>query len=128
MSREEAIESLRGILTEAVEFENSVCYVTEEDREPLEMAIKALEQEPFMNKTCVAQLVCHEDKVKVLDKIKDEIEEKYGGYDICEWFEDYDYEENDISEYRSVGDVSDILEIIDKHKAEFEPHEGNGKE
>ena len=46
MTREEAIESLRGILTEAVEFENSVCYVTEEDREPLEMAIKALEQEP----------------------------------------------------------------------------------
>lgn len=43
MTREEAIESLRGILTEAVEFENSVCYVTEEDREPLEMAIKALE-------------------------------------------------------------------------------------
>ena len=43
--REEAIERLRGILTEAVEFENSVCYVTEEDREPLEMAIKALERE-----------------------------------------------------------------------------------
>lgn len=46
MTREEARERLRGILTEAVEFENSVCYVTEEDREPLEMAIKALEQEP----------------------------------------------------------------------------------
>lgn len=46
MTREEARKRLRGILTEAVEFENSVCYVTEEDREPLEMAIKALEQEP----------------------------------------------------------------------------------
>lgn len=46
MTREEARERLRGILTEAVEFENSVCYVTEEDREPLEIAIKALEQEP----------------------------------------------------------------------------------
>ena len=52
MTREEAIESLRGILTEAVEFENSVCYVTEEDREPLEMAIKALEQEP-----CETQMI-----------------------------------------------------------------------
>jgi hypothetical protein len=54
----------------------------------------------------------------ILDKIRDEIEEKYGGYDICEWFEDYDYEENDISEYRSVGNVSDILAIIDKYRAE----------
>ena len=43
---QEAIEKLRGILAEATESENSVCYVTEEDREPLEMAIKALEQEP----------------------------------------------------------------------------------
>ena len=54
----------------------------------------------------------------ILDKIRAEIEEKYGDYDICEWFEDYDYEENDVSEYRSVGDISDILEIIDKYKAE----------
>lgn len=45
MTREEARRRLGGILTEATEFENSVCYVTEEDREPLEMAIKALEQE-----------------------------------------------------------------------------------
>lgn len=52
----------------------------------------------------------------ILDKIRAEIEEKYGDYDICEWFEDYDYEENNISEYRSVGNVSDILAIIDKYK------------
>lgn len=44
MTREEATKRLREILTEATEFEDSVCYVTEEDREPLEMAIKALEQ------------------------------------------------------------------------------------
>ena len=45
MTREEAIKRLKGILAEVVEFENSVCYVTNEDREPLEMAIKALERE-----------------------------------------------------------------------------------
>lgn len=55
---------------------------------------------------------------EVLDKIRAEIEKKYGDYDICEWVEDYDYEENDISEYRLVGKVSDILAIIDKYKAE----------
>ncbi len=58
------------------------------------------------------------EQESVLDKIRAEIEEKYGNYDICEWFEDYDYEETDISEYRSVGDVSDILAIIDKYRAE----------
>ena len=54
---------------------------------------------------------------EVLDKIKAEISEKYNNCDICEWFEDYDYEENDISEYQSVGCIADILEIIDKYKA-----------
>lgn len=52
----------------------------------------------------------------VLDKIRAEIEEKYGDYNICEWYEDYDYEENDTSEYHSVGDITDILQIIDKYK------------
>lgn len=56
----------------------------------------------------------------VLDKIRAEIEEGYGDYDICEWFEDYDYEENDISEYQQVGNMSDILAIVDKYKAESE--------
>jgi len=64
----------------------------------IDRAIEAIEQEP------------------VLGEIKAEIEEKYGDYDICEWFEDYDYEENNISEYQQVGDVSDILEIIDKYR------------
>ena len=57
---------------------------------------------------------------EVLDKIRAEIKEKYGDYDVCEWFEDYDYEENDISEYHQVGKVSDILTIIDKYRAESE--------
>lgn len=54
---------------------------------------------------------------KVLDKIRAEIETKYGQCDICKYFEDYDYEENDISEYRSIGNIADILQIIDKYKA-----------
>lgn len=56
----------------------------------------------------------------VLDKIRAEIETKYGQCDICEYFEDYDYEENDISEYRPIGNIADILQIIDKYKAEQE--------
>lgn len=45
MTNQEAIEVLKGILTEATEYENAVCYVTEVDREPLEMAIEALEDQ-----------------------------------------------------------------------------------
>lgn len=56
----------------------------------------------------------------ILDKIRAEIETKYGQCDICEYFEDYDYEENDISEYRPIGNIADILQIIDKYKAESE--------
>lgn len=59
-------------------------------------------------------------KTDVLDKIRAEIETKYGHCDICEYFEDYDYDENDISEYRPIGDIADILQIIDKYKAESE--------
>lgn len=31
-------------------------------------------REPFINKPCVSEVACHEDKVKVLEKIKTEIE------------------------------------------------------
>ena len=55
-----------------------------------------------------------------LDKIRAEIATKYGQCDICEYFEDYDYEENDISEYRPIGNIADILQILDKYKAESE--------
>ena len=60
-----------------------------------------------------------EDEINaVLDKIRAEIETKYGQCDICEYFENYDYEENDISEYRPMGNIVEILQIIDKYKAE----------
>lgn len=54
----------------------------------------------------------------VLDKIREEIESNYGNCDICVYDEDYDYEENNISEYIYVGSVAEILEIIDKYKVE----------
>ena len=59
-------------------------------------------------------------KTDMLDKIRAEIETKFGQCDICEYFENYDYEENDISEYRPIGNITDILQIIDKYRAESE--------
>ena len=35
--------------------------------------------------------------------------------EIREAFEDYDYEENDVSEYQSIGNINDIIALIDKH-------------
>ena len=53
--------------------------------------------------------------MSVIDNIRAEIQKKYAGCSICEWFEDYDYEENNISEYQYVGSIDDILEIIDEY-------------
>ena len=63
--------------------------------------LKALEQEPFMNKTCVSNKVCEHDKKVVLDKIRAEIEEAQT-YD-CIYI-----------------DRAYVLEIIDKYKTESE--------
>lgn len=117
MTREEAINMLHGIQADSLNLDDAY---TKDKYEALVMAIKALEQESFINKPCVSSGVCEHDKNKVLDKIRAEIETKYGQCDICEYFEDYDYEENDISEYRPIGNIADILQIIDKYKAESE--------
>ena len=61
-------ENLRKwILTENC---NDGCgYIDERDLVNMEW-----EEEPFINKPCISTGVCHEDKVKVLDKIRAEIE------------------------------------------------------
>lgn len=58
--------------------------------------IKALEQEP------------------ILDKIRAEIETKYGHCKLCEFDSDYD------GVYTDIGDIADILQILDKYKVERE--------
>lgn len=82
------------------------CYFTGFKKEIIDSACdRILEQDPFMNKSCVANQVCHEDKVKVLDKIKAEIEEQVleslsdGGDD---WF--------------AAEKVNECLDIIDEYR------------
>ena len=43
---------------------------------------------------------------------------KYSGMDICKWIEDYDYDEENISEYEFEASVDDFL--IDETNAETE--------
>ena len=81
------------------------CYFTGFKKEIIDSACdRILKQESFMNKPCVAHQVCHEDKIKVLDKIKTEINamptDYCGGY---------------------IGlDKQEVLQVIDKYKAEGE--------
>lgn len=70
----------------------------------LNMAIKALEQEPFINKSCVSSGVCEHDKNVVIDKIHDEVSHLV--------FRPY--------EGRNTLDRKDVLQIIDKYKSESE--------
>lgn len=45
MTNQEAINDLKIILSEITECEESICYITDIDAEPLRLAIKALEKQ-----------------------------------------------------------------------------------
>ena len=119
MTREELIKELDGIVPKNPKSDWSIY-----QRKIVDEAIKTLEQESSFQKKAeivISQLRADRDRLQdAFDKVRAEIETKYGQCDICEYFEDYDYEENDISEYRPIGDIADILQIIDKYKAESE--------
>jgi hypothetical protein len=80
--------------------------ITDDLKNACKLAIKALEQEPFINKPCVAHKVCHEDKVKVLEEIRAEIIAK----------------DKNVKAIRSDGccffTADEILNILNKYKAE----------
>jgi hypothetical protein len=115
MTREEKINTLKAIIQECEDYQW-------ERKETLFEIIKDLEQEQKSEWEHDHEILkAYADGANnVLDKIRAEIETKYGQCDICEYFEDYDYEENDISEYRPIGDIADILQMIDKYKTESE--------
>ena len=95
MTREEAIKTIRTVFVSILADE----------------IIKALEQEPFMNKPCVSHQVCHEDKVKVLDKIRAEIEPK------CDRINSL----ASVLPYTAHREIQELLcEIMDLCKAESE--------
>ena len=94
-------ENLRKwILTENC---NDGCgYIDERDLVDMEW-----EEEPFINKPCISTGVCHEDKVKVLEQIRDEIAE-------LEIYYDNDYFSGNRD---AMFMCNDVLQIIDKYKA-----------
>jgi len=63
------------------------------------LILELLEQQPFINKPCISEGVCREDKMQVLDKIRAEIVE--------------------LRSRQNVG-VLECLDIIDKYRTESE--------
>ena len=82
------------------------CDLVMPDKEPIieayKMAIKALQQEPFINKPCVSSGVCEHDKNNVLEEIREEIKELRNFYFVN--FQGY-----------SMSVAQQCLDIIDKH-------------
>ena len=86
MTREESIERLKMILEEVATDEDAVCYVTSDDADALDMAIKALEQTSVLDKirTEIVQIptisfnvndIYKADVLAIIDKYKAEMEE-----------------------------------------------------
>ena len=85
----------------------------------IENAIKALEQEPFINKPCVSEKVCEHDKQMVLDKIRAEIEQAEFSLDKSSDFQDDRTDTEKFADWSRMIKVI-LCEIIDKYKAESE--------
>ena len=73
--------------------------------------IKALTQEEFNDYIqTINKIMDYLEQETVLNKLRAEIETKYGQCSICEYDSDYG------GKWYEVGDIADILQIIDKYK------------
>lgn len=97
MTREEAIKQLKENRVLCINSETELFAIA------YDMAIKVLDQKPFINKPCISSGVCKHDKNEVINKIRTEIM-KLQLYKMFEG-EDTFYIERD-----------DALAIIDKYK------------
>ena len=71
-------------------------------------AIPSVTPQPFINKPCVSEGVCREDKIQVLDEIRAEIEEERKVENIPE----------DVEMWHYIRALDRTLSIIDKYKEE----------
>ena len=102
MTREDAIKILKAKI-DTME-DGAICCNYGNDKEVFDMAIKALEQEPFMNKPCISVGVCEHDKMQMLDNLKAEIME-------LQTYKLFNGEDTTVYVERN-----DLLDIIDKYR------------
>lgn len=81
--------------------------LNEKDRIVLKMSLKALKQEPFINKPCISEGVCEHDKMQALDNVRAEIEQIEINGHI-----------KDVECFRA--GINTALNVINKYKAKSE--------
>lgn len=108
MTNEELIQSIQDHIDSGVGEYEGYGLTLDECRQ----VIKALKSQPFINKPCISEGVCREDKIQVLDKIRAEIENHCG-------FAKENHCEYCYSCPNLMG-VKEILEVIDKYRTESE--------
>lgn len=102
-------------LCEECRFYPNCDHVTQDDMTELTIEdLEALEQEPFVNKTCISSKVCEHDKEVVLDKIRAEIKKSSHG----KW-----YVGRIDGKTEEVLLLDEVMQILDKYKAESEGKE-----
>ncbi len=75
---DEAMNNLSGILTEATEDEDSVCYVTKNDAETLQIAIDTMRKYKKIKQILKEPCIIPEGCYPMLKRIKREVEDEKG--------------------------------------------------
>lgn len=105
---EDAI-SREAVLDEISDYNNDLDYTTNELYDRIKQKPSITPKQPFINKPCISEGVCHEDKVNVLKKIRAEIMQ------VANQEKVYD-------EKWAIG-LRYAVKIIDKYKAESKVEE-----
>ena len=109
ISRQAAIDALRSAEKHGFDaYYNNAYYKGLVRAHKIIEDLPSVQPEPFINKPCVSEGVCHEDKMKVLEKIRAEIEQITDTMGV---------------RYNQYVSKIDVLQIIDKYMAEREVKE-----
>lgn len=116
MTNKEAIKAIK-LARSQVEWDYPMDYAAAFDK-----AIEALEQEPTDKNFTKADIDAIVKAINahwelIIDEIRAEIETKYGQCKLTEYIVQYD---GICTSVNDIGDIADILQIIDRYKVETE--------
>ena len=117
MTREEKINLLNKLLE--IEEKLDIGNLTRAEKGEFRQWVETLEQEqePMVEIDLYSVIKQKYIEREVLDKIRAEIETKYGQCKLTEYIVQYD---GICTSVNDIGDIADILQIIDKYKVEQE--------
>ena len=92
--------------------------ITDDLKNACKLAIKALEQEPFMNKPCISEGVCHDSAVQMLDNA---ISRTFAMETFAHWAEHKDYTHVEHHILHAVVDELRAMPSISEQPDEWTP-------